>query len=113
MSQITHVKYPFGKAERQNLASGAAINATVNNSEAILTIAQMTMAGTLNLSINSEMEAGSNLMVKVSADGTNRTLTLGTGLTGLAQTINAGKSYAIAFKYDGSTYIHTSTQILN
>lgn len=113
MSQITYVRYPFGKAEIQTVAAAAAIAATINNSMSLLTIGQMTAAGTLNLTVNPETEVGATLMVKVSADGTNRALTPGTGMTGAAVTITASKSFALTYRYDGSNYVHVATQQLN
>jgi hypothetical protein len=113
MSQTTYVRYPFGKAESQSLSYAAAIAASVNNSKTLLTIAQMTGAATLNLTVNSEMELGAELLIKTSVDGTNRVLTPGTGMTGLAQTLLANKSYLLVYKFDGSNYIHSGTTLLN
>lgn len=111
--QTSYIKYPFGKAEKQSIASGAAMPASINSNESILNIAQMVAAGTLNLAINSEMDAGGNLTVKVSADGTNRAFTPGTGMTGPVVSILANKSFALTYKYDGSTYVHVATIQLN
>jgi hypothetical protein len=73
----------------------------------------MTAAGTLNLTVSPDNKAGDTLMVKVSADGTNRALTPGTGMTGVAVTITASKSFALSYEFDGAAFVHTSTMQLN
>lgn len=107
------VKYPFGAAEKIAKAYAAAVSAEVNNTQAQITIAQLTGACTLNLDVNSEMEQGARLTVRTSVDGTNRVLTHGTGMTGVATTLTANKSYALTYEFDGSTYVHVGTQLLN
>lgn len=107
------VKFPFGEAEKTSKDYAAAVAADINNTLTQLTIAQMTGAATLNLTVNAEMPVGARLIVRASADGTNRTLTPGTGMTGTAQTLTANKSYALSYFFDGSSFVHTGTQILN
>lgn len=108
------ISYPFGAADVQaQVASASPIAATINNQETVLPIAQMTAAATLNLTLGAGLKAGANLTVKVSVDGTNRVLTLGTGLTGLAQTLTASKNYLLRFHYDGTTFNHVTTNPLN
>jgi hypothetical protein len=106
------IKYPFGPADNLLVGYAAAIAATIENNETVLTIGQMTGGATLNLTIDSEMVRGANLTVKVSADGTGRVLTFGTGMTGNAYTVTANKSATLTFKYDGSTFVNTGA-ILN
>jgi hypothetical protein len=107
------VRFPFGKAEVANVAAGAAIAYATKNSKTILTIGEMGAAGTLNVSVHPEQAAGDELIVKVSADGTNRALTLGTGVTGNAYTVNANKSAVLTFVFDGASFVLTSTNQLN
>lgn len=106
-------KYPFGACSELTEAYGATIAVDVDNSRSVLTIAQMTGAATLNLTVDAEMEVGSELFIKVSADGTNRTLTPGTGMTGTAQTITASKSFLLHYVYDGTAFLHNGTTQLN
>ena len=102
--------YPFGAADVQTQkAYAAVIAATIKNSETIVPIAQMTGAATLNLTIDSKVPVGSNLLVKVSADGTDRVLTLGTGSTAGAQTIPASTTKNLLFKYDGTNFLLIGT----
>lgn len=107
------VKYPFGKADSLSADYAATIEVAVENQESVLTIGQLTGAATLNLDVDAEMAPGANLLIKTSVDGTNRVLTHGTGLTGAATTLTANKTYALSYKFDGSTFVHTGTQLLN
>lgn len=105
-------QYPEGPATELAVAAAATMAVTVNNQETVITISQMTAPGTLNLTLDS-VKTGANLLVKVSADGTGRTLTFGTNMTAVAYAIGASKSVAITFKYDGSKFIHVGTTVLN
>lgn len=106
-------KFPFGPADVQSKAYAATIAATITDAKTYLNLAQMTGAATLNLTVDPQLEVGAELIVSVSADGTNRTLTPGTGMTGLAQTINANKSHVARYTFNGTSFIHTGTTQLN
>lgn len=110
---MSKVKYPFGAADTLSAAYAATIAVAIDNTETVLTIAQLTGAATLNLTNNAELKAGNRLTILVSVDGTNRVLTHGTGLTGAATTLTASKSYALSYVFDGSTFTLTGVQLLN
>lgn len=107
------VKWPFGPASKIAVVAGATMAATIKNSKTHITISEMGAAGTLNLTLSDQLEAGATLKVKASADGTNRVLTLGTGLTGNAITVTASKSFEINFEFDGSTFVCLSSLVQN
>jgi redox-regulated HSP33 family molecular chaperone len=108
------VSYPFADADvKAQVASASPIAVTIQNQETVLPIAQLAAAATLNLTIGAGLKAGANLTVRTSVDGTNRVLTLGTGMTGLAQTLLANKSYIMRFFFDGTTFVHVATNLLN
>lgn len=106
------IKYPFGLATKIVLVFAAIIAQAIDNTYTHLTLA-MTGNATLNLTPNAEMPVGSQLVIRASADGTNRTLTPGTGMTGLAVVLTANKSYNLTYEFDGATYVHVSTMQLN
>jgi hypothetical protein len=103
------VKFPFGAADSQSASYAATVTATIDNTMTVLTIGQMTGACTLNLTVSAETMIGSVLLVKTSADGTNRVFTPGTGMTGVAQTNVASKSWNHKYIYDGSTFQHVGS----
>lgn len=109
----TFIKYPFGVADSQAPAYAATIAATINNTETVITPDTLTGAATLNLTINSEMPVGANLTVIATADGTNRVLTFGTGMSGAAYTVTASKTVALSFKYTGAKFVNTAVIQLN
>lgn len=90
----------------QAKAYAAPVAATITHKHTQLTIAQMTGAATLNLTVDG-VKKGSRLVVFVSADGTNRNLTLGTGLSGPVSVIAANKSFSIVFEFDGTNFVQT------
>jgi hypothetical protein len=105
--------YPFGKVATLDITAGGTMAATVSERVTHATISEMSAAGTLNVTIGSEVPEGAMLKVRVSADGTSRVLTLGTGLTGNAFTVSAGKSFVLSFVKMGASFVSTSTLQLN
>jgi hypothetical protein len=110
---MSKVKWPWGAADSIAAAFSATIAATIANTKTLLTIAQLTGAATLNLTVSAEQAIGDELLVKTSVDGTGRTLTLGTSMSGLAQALTANKSYLLTFVFDGTNFVHKSTNLLN
>lgn len=110
MPKISH---PFGPADVQSLAYAATIAATITNAKTILNVAQMTGAATLNLTIDPDLQAGAELLVKCQSDGTARDLTPGTGMTGTAIAGAISKTKYASYVYDGSTFVHVGTQQVN
>ena len=105
-------QYPDGDAETKAIAAAAVMTHTVENSETFITISAMAANGTLNLILGSRLRSGHNLTVRVTADGTNRVLTLGTGMVGVAYTVTANKTATLSFKYIGNAFVNTAA-ILN
>lgn len=110
---MSEVSYPFGPADVQTPAYAATIAVTVNNAKTLLNIAQLTGAATLNLTIDGDLPAGAELIVKAQSDGTARDLTPGTGMTGTAIAGVISKTKYATYVYDGSTFVHTATQQVN
>lgn len=105
--------FPFGNADVQALTSGAAMAVTIKNSLTVINMTQMAAAGTLNLTLSGQIRVGARIILKTSADGTNRALTPGTLMSGAAVTITASKSFALEYFYDGSNFVHIGTTQLN
>lgn len=103
-------KFPFGPATVKTVIPAATMSLDVVNTETIADLGTLSAAGTLNLAVDAEVEAGSRLTVRVKSDGTARDLTLGTGFTGttIAGTIN--KTKVASFVFNGTTFLHVGTQ---
>jgi hypothetical protein len=110
---MSKIKFPMGVADVLTAVYAAIIAAVIENGFTQLTIAQLTGACTLNLTLDSNLRVGEQLVVRVSADGTNRVLTLGTGMTGAAVTITANKSWCLTFYFDGTAFVLKSATALN
>lgn len=109
MAYTTNPVFPWGPASVETLTSAATIAAEVNNTCNVLIVALDTNA-TLNLTVDDETKVGSVLYVKASSDGTARSLTPGTGMTGTAISGTINKTKVASFVYDGSTFVHIGTQ---
>ena len=113
MGQSTKIKWPFGSADVTAVAYAATMALTTANTRTVATIAQMTGAGTINVTIGAEQAVGDELFIKSSSDGTGRVLTWGTGFTGNAYTHVANKSAIHRFVYNGTTWELTGSNQTN
>ncbi|HRG59854.1 MAG TPA: hypothetical protein PK323_12935, partial [Bacteroidia bacterium] len=101
---MSTIKYPMGAADQQSKAYAAVIAATITNHLTALVIAQMTGAATLNLTVDAQMKVGAEVNIEVSADGTNRAFTPGSGMTGNAVTITASKNMLLCYYWNGTAF---------
>jgi len=112
MTTATTIKWPFGVADYQLVNAGTGtLTPVITNSKTILKYTAPAGAVTLNLSIDSEVKAGSELIIYVDQTTTGRDFTLGTGfdaevpdLTGVAS-----DSDVIILVYDGTAFLAVST----
>lgn len=109
------IRYPFGAADVQSKSYAATIAATVENSLTELTIGQLTGNATLNLTVDTTLPVGSELVIRASADNNvgGRVLTPGTKMTGAAVTLAASKSTCLVYYFDGTNFVHKSTMALS
>jgi len=107
------ILWPFGPVDVQTKDYAATIAATIVNNKTEVTLAQLGGAATLNLTLSDKITKGADLTIRVSVDGTNRVLTSGTKMTGLAQTLLSSKSYLLKYEYDGTNFVHVGTTLLN
>ena len=107
-SEKNEVLFPFH--EKQTPDYAATIAATVKQMETFIQPAELTGAVTLNLTIDSQVTAGAKLHLKLDADGTNRTVTLGTGFDASAAdiTVTANTVVFKSFVYDGAAFVPVS-----
>lgn len=110
---MSKVKWPFGAADNVTKDYAATIALSIENTKTICTVSQLTGAATLNVTPSAEQAAGDSLLVKTSADGTNRTITWGTSMSGVAVSNTANKSFIHEFEFDGSNFVHKGSTQLN
>ncbi len=100
------LKYPFGVAP-------AAIALTATGTQAVTIVNALTFIDgvtveatgnlTLDLTIGSEVPTGAILHIASKTNG-SETLTFGTGITDVTNTGSAGKTFAGAYIYNGTTF---------
>jgi hypothetical protein len=65
---------------------------------------------TINLTIDSELKPGAQLLVKSKTNGTETTI-FGTGMQGATITGVAGKTKVVSFIYDGTNFVEAGTPV--
>jgi len=93
--------------EKQTPDYAATLAVTVKQRDSFLQPAQLTGNMTINLTIDSQVTPGARLYLKVEADSTERTVTLGTGFDADASDITVALSTVVCktFVYDGTAYV--------
>lgn len=91
----------------------ATIAATIVATNTEIDIAELTGAATLNLTLHSQLELGNILVVKAKSDTTARDITLGTGFLGTKIAGVISKTKVATFWFDGSAFVHLSTNQLD
>jgi hypothetical protein len=107
-SEKNEVLFPF--SEKQTPDYAATIAATVKQMDTFIQPEELTGNVTLNLTIDGQVTAGAKLHLKLDADGTNRTVTLGTGFDASAAdiTVTANTVVFKSFVYDGTAFVPVS-----
>lgn len=106
------VKWPFGPASEVALTATGAQALTINNDLTIIDGVSVEATGnrTLNLTIDSNLNAGARLVVKSKTNATETTI-CGTGITGPTVTGVAGKTKVFEAVYDGSAFVVVGTAV--
>lgn len=99
------LRYPFSTADfRTSTDSLTSSVAEVWDNLTYIDYATLDTNMTVTATIGSEIKDGAILYLEFTADGTNRTVTFSTGLTGASETITANKTDIIGFVYNGSAF---------
>jgi hypothetical protein len=73
----------------------------------------LTAATTFNLTINAHVTTGAMLLLEVKSDGTARDFIPGTGFIGVTTAGTINKTKWLMFIYNGTAFIHVSTNQVN
>lgn len=95
------------------LADASTMAATISRDNEMIKIDQMAQAGTLNLTINSDIEIGAQLYLKCVSDATGRDITLGTGTDTSTISGTSSKTKWAYLVYDGSIFNLISVYQIN
>lgn len=104
-SEKNEVLFPFHESQAPDYAATLAV--TVKQRDTFLKPATLTGAVTINLTIDGQLTPGAKLHMKLTADGTNRVVTLGTGFETAASdiTVTASTTFYRTFVFDGTAFI--------
>ena len=108
VDSLNEVLFPFH--EKQEPAYAATLAVTIKQMDTFFQPATLTGASTVNLTIDEQVTPGAKLHVKLTADGTNRTVTLGTGFDAAAAdvTVTASTTVFKTYVYDGTAFVPVS-----
>ena len=108
-----NLKAPFSTPDVQTPAYAATIGVDITNYETFIEPGELTGNLTLNLdSVNDELPDGSTITIIFDADGSNRTVTFGTSLTGTSLTVSANtKQGVVCKKYGSGFYVVSNYQV--
>lgn len=109
------IQFPWGNASSQAPAYAASIAIVVDNTKTFVKPGTLTgnLAVTCSFKSGITPIVGSELHLDVTADGTNRTVTPGSGFVGTAQTITASKRVILTFVYNGTAFLLAGSNQLN
>lgn len=103
-AQKNEVLFPF--SEKKTPAYAATLAVAVKQMDTFVQPEELTGAVTINLTIDAQVTPGAKLHLKLTADGTGRAVTLGTGFAGLASiTVKASTTACVSFVYDGTAFV--------
>lgn len=104
--EIEQVQWPFGEADKQDLAYAATQNVEIRNMMTILTFAILTGDTTLNLTpIGENVRPGARVLLIVPATNSGDDITLGQGIDGPNIVGVATKTKTQEFVYDGVRFV--------
>lgn len=103
--QVNEVLFPFH--DKQTPDYGAALAVSVTQMETFVQPAELTGNLTIDLAIAEEITPGAKLYLKLDADATNRTVTLGAGFdTDAADVVVTANTVAFkSFVFDGVAFV--------
>lgn len=105
------VLFPTYEAQNADYASTLAL--TVNSYNQLVVVDTTTNNMTVNLTIAPHITSGANLYVYTVSTGSNRTITWGTNIDGVAVAQDSAKAVMHSFIFDGSKYLQVGRQLLN
>lgn len=97
----------FPLVEKKIPDYAATLAVVVKQAETFLQPAELTGNATINLTIDAQVTAGAKLHLKLDADASDRTVTLGTGFdAGMATIVVAKTKIAfVTFTFDGTAFV--------
>jgi len=102
LTETKEVLFPI--TEKQTPAYAAVIPVTINEMGTQVDVDTLTGDATINLTIDDQVSDGAEILLQLTADGSARTVTLGTGLSGASIVIPPTETVQSVLKYDGTNF---------
>ena len=99
------VEVLFPSVDTQSPDYAATINLTVDQLNTIVEVGALTGNPTINVAVDDEVTKNAEMLLKLTASGGARTVTLGTGFSGSAIVVPSGATVYALLKYDGTNFV--------
>lgn len=100
---VIEVLFPSVDTQAPDYAATIAVDVTQMTT--IVEVGALTGDATINATIDTEVTKNAEMLIKLTASGAARTVTLGTGLSGAAIVIPSGATAYALLKYDGTDFV--------
>ena len=102
-----NIKYPFGAASVQAISGTGAQAAVIDDVFTLINVSSMTGAVTLNLTFETGLQTGAQVIIHVVQSTTGRNVTLGTGFADSAPDLTgvASDEDILALVYNGTSLV--------
>lgn len=97
------VLFPSVETQTPDFAAEVAVPVTQMNT--IVEVGALTGDTTINVTVDTEVTKNAEMMLKLTASGGARTVTLGTGLSGAAIVVPSGATVYALLKFDGTNFV--------
>ncbi|HNX65626.1 MAG TPA: hypothetical protein PKH02_02015 [Bacteroidales bacterium] len=95
----------FPSVDTQTPDYAATIAVAVAAMNTIVEVGALTGDATINATIDTDVTKNAEMLLKLTASGAARTVTLGTGLSGSAIVVPSGATVYALLKYDGTNFV--------
>ena len=102
--------YHIDDPDVQSPAYNATLSIAITHKETLVNVAELTGDTTISISAGSNVKPGAKVYITLQSDSTARDATLSTGFKGTVVAGTISKTKVATFIYDGTDFVHVSTQ---
>jgi len=95
----------FPSVDTQTPDYAATIDLVVNQMNTVVEVGALTGNPTINVAVDAEVTKNAEMLVKLTASGAARTVTLGAGFSGSDIVVPSGATVYALLKYDGTNFV--------
>ncbi len=105
------IEVPFPTSEKQDITSAATVKLSINRTKTVVDFGELGANMACAAVIGDDVPVGALLLVKAASDSSARTITFGEGFTSPTMAGTNSKTKAMAFMYDGTSFVATAAAV--